>query len=81
MREIPVTEAKAKLLEFMDEVERGASFRITRHGRPIARLVPEQAELKRAAQEAVQSIRAIRRRNKGMTTKEILSAIEEGRRF
>ena len=81
MREIAVTEAKARLLEFMDEVERGASFRITRHGRPIARLVPEQAELDRAAQEAVESIRAIRRRNKGMTTEEILSAIDEGRRF
>ena len=81
MREIAVTEAKAKLLEFMDEVERGASFRITRHGRPIARLVPEQAELERAAREAVESIRAIRRRSKGMTIEEILSARDEGRRF
>lgn len=81
MRDIAVTEAKAKLLEFMDEVERGASFRITRHGRPIARLVPEKAELERAAHEAVESIRAIRRRNKGMTTGEILSARDEGRRF
>lgn len=81
MRDIAVTEAKAKLLEFMDEVERGASFRITRHGRPIARLVPETAERAKAVDEAVKSILAIRRRNKGMTTEEILSAIDEGRRF
>jgi len=79
MREIAVTEAKAKLLEFMDEVERGASFRITRHGRPIARLVPESAAVAREAAEAVAAIRAIRRRNKGMTMEEILAARDEGR--
>ncbi|MFZ0392997.1 MAG: type II toxin-antitoxin system prevent-host-death family antitoxin [Terracidiphilus sp.] len=81
MREIAVTEAKAKLPEFINEVERGASFRITRHGRPVARLVPEQAERERAADEAVASILAIRRRTKPMTTEEILSARDEGRRF
>lgn len=79
MREIAVTEAKAKLLEFMDEVERGASFRITRHGRPIARLVPESAAVAREAAEAVAAIRAIRRRTKPMTMEEILAARDEGR--
>lgn len=79
MREIAVTEAKAKLLEFMDEVERGASFRITRHGRPIARLVPESAAVAREAAEAVAAIRAIRSRTKSMTMKEILAARDEGR--
>lgn len=79
MRDIAVTEAKAKLLEFMDEVERGASFRITRHGRPIARLVPESDVVAREAAEAVAAIRAIRSRNQGMTIEEILEARDEGR--
>jgi prevent-host-death family protein len=34
------TEAKAKLLALLDEVEAGDEFEITRHGRKVARLVP-----------------------------------------
>ena len=81
MREIPVTEAKAKLLHFLDEVERGTTFRITRHGRPIARIVPEQDAFRKEAAQAVAEIRAIGLRTKGMTATAILSAKEEGRRF
>ena len=81
MREVPVTEAKAKLLQFLDEVERGASFRLTRHGRPIARIVPDQDARKEDSAQAAAAIRAIGRRTKGMTVAEILSAKEKGRRF
>jgi len=81
MRDIAVSEAKAKLPEFIDEVERGATIRITRHGRPVARLVPEAATRMREANEAVEAIRAIRRRTKGMTVEEILSLRDEGRRY
>ena len=81
MRDIAVSEAKAKLPEFLDEVERGATIRITRHGRPVARLVPEAATRMREANEAVEAIRAIRRRTKGMTVEEILSLRDEGRRY
>lgn len=34
------TEAKAKLLGLLDEVAAGEVVEITKHGRPIARLVP-----------------------------------------
>lgn len=34
------TEAKAKILALLDEVEAGDQVEITRHGRTIARLVP-----------------------------------------
>ncbi len=41
MSEIPATEFKAKCLESMDRVsERRETFVITKHGRPVARLVP-----------------------------------------
>lgn len=80
MQEIPVSEAKARLLEFMNEVERGASFRITRHGRPIARIIPEKAALAGEAEEAIVAIREIRRRSKGMSSQEILAARDQGRR-
>jgi prevent-host-death family protein len=38
--QVTATEAKARLLALLDEVERGAEIEITRHGRPVARLRP-----------------------------------------
>ncbi len=81
MREIAVTEVKAKLLHYLDEVEQGTTFRLTRHGRPIARIVPEQDARREESARAMAEIRAIGRRSKGMTVAEILQAKEEGRRF
>ena len=37
-RTVTATEAKAKLLALLDDVERGEEIEITRHGKPIARL-------------------------------------------
>ena len=39
--EYQASEAKAKWAELLDEVERGRTVRITRHGKTIARVVPE----------------------------------------
>ena len=41
MREIQASEAKARLPALLDEVERGETLIITRHGKHIARIVPE----------------------------------------
>jgi prevent-host-death family protein len=44
---IPATEFKAKCLELMDRVaERHETFVITKHGRPIAQLIPLEPESK-----------------------------------
>jgi prevent-host-death family protein len=49
MREVQASEAKARLASLLDAVERGETIVITRHGKPIARIVPEsdlrQAEI------------------------------------
>ncbi|HEX5368030.1 MAG TPA: type II toxin-antitoxin system prevent-host-death family antitoxin [Dehalococcoidia bacterium] len=39
-RKLTATEAKAKLLALLDEVEAGEEIEITRHGRIVARLAP-----------------------------------------
>ncbi len=45
-REIGASEFKARCLEIMDEVERtGAEVVITKHRRPVARLVPARGEV------------------------------------
>lgn len=47
-REIGAAEFKARCLELMDEVERlGTEILITKHRRPVARLVPAQTETAR----------------------------------
>lgn len=40
---VSATEAKATLLALLDRVETGTEIEITRHGRPVARLVPASA--------------------------------------
>jgi len=40
VRQVTATEAKAKLLAILDEVEQGEEIEITRRGRTIARLTP-----------------------------------------
>ncbi len=41
MKIIPAGEFKAKCLQIMDEVdEKHISFTITKHGKPVARLIP-----------------------------------------
>jgi prevent-host-death family protein len=39
-RKLTATEAKAKILALLDEVADGETVEITKHGRPVARLVP-----------------------------------------
>ncbi|MBL1258533.1 type II toxin-antitoxin system prevent-host-death family antitoxin [Methylocystis sp. Sn-Cys] len=55
MREIQASEAKARLGELLTAVERGETILITRHGRSIARLVPEadvrSGEIERAVDD------------------------------
>lgn len=38
--QMTVTNAKAKLLSLIDQVEQGEEIELTRHGRVVARLVP-----------------------------------------
>jgi prevent-host-death family protein len=55
MREFRASEAKARLASVHDAVECGATIVITRHGKPIALIVPEvdlrQAEIDRVIAE------------------------------
>jgi prevent-host-death family protein len=41
VREVQASEAKARLANLLDAVERGETIVITRQGKPIARIVPE----------------------------------------
>jgi prevent-host-death family protein len=79
MKTYQASEAKTHFLRILDEVERGESVIITRHGKTVARISPEAAIDRERVQRAMESIREIRKRTKPVSLAEILSARDEGR--
>jgi prevent-host-death family protein len=58
LTEIGAFEAKNKLSWLLDRVEQGEEITITRHGRPVARMVPTNAGFDRSqAHAALQRMR------------------------
>jgi prevent-host-death family protein len=80
MREVQASEAKTHLPQLLDEVERGETIVITRHGKPIARLVPDAERRRAEAAAAVAEIKALRKGSPRITVEELLSMRDEGRR-
>lgn len=80
MREIAASEAKAHLPQLLDDVEQGETLIITRHGRAIARLVPERDGRQDEIGAVIAAIRNRQRNAASVTTAEILSARDEGRK-
>lgn len=74
-------EAKTHLSHLLDQVAQGRSVTITRRGKPVARLVPVDADLSRrqSVEEIFEEFRRIRERS-GATPGGIKALIEEGRR-
>ena len=81
MREIQASEAKTHLPQLLDEVERGETLVITRHGRAIARIVPEAQQQQKEIDNAIEGIKASRKRVGKLTLDEILSAKHEGHKY
>ncbi len=81
MREIQASEAKAHLPSLLHEVERGETLIITRHGKPIARIVPEADRRQEEIDRAIEDIKALRQRAGKITVEELLSAKHEGHQY
>ena len=81
VREVQASEAKTHLPQLLDDVEHGETIIITRHGRPIARLVPDEAGRQAAAKEAVAAIKALRKRVGKVPLEELLDARHEGHKY
>ncbi len=81
MREIQASEAKAHFAELLTEVERGETVVVTRHGRPVARIVPEEEQRQREVDRAIADIKELRKHTGRVTVEEILSSIHEGHKY
>jgi prevent-host-death family protein len=79
--EYQASEAKAKWAELLDEVERGRTIRITRHGKTIARVVPETDGRAAEIAEAIERLRALREKTRKAPLVEILASRHEGHKY
>ena len=82
MKSIGTFEAKTHLTRILDEVARGAEYVVTKHGKPVARIVParpvtKKMEKARLVEEMLALRRAVRAR---LSAKQIREMIAEGRR-
>jgi prevent-host-death family protein len=80
MKEIQASAAKARLAELLDEVERGETVVITRHGKAVARLIPDPDRRQRDIEQAIADIKEMRKQTGRATVKEILAWRDEGRK-
>jgi prevent-host-death family protein len=81
MREVQASEAKTHLPQLLDDVEHGETIVITRHGRPIARLVPDAESRRVEKAEAIAEILALRKRVGKVPLQELLDARHEGHKY
>lgn len=87
MSTITAFDAKTRFGELLERVARGEEIVITRHDKPVARIVPEGQQSLAQVQFAVAGLRTLRtkiqartRGQKPLTDAEVRSAIAEGRR-
>lgn len=81
LREVQSSAAKTHLPQLLDEVERGATIAITRHGRRIARLVPEREHRWDDVNQAIDELEGFGRSGSPITVAEILSLRDQGRKY
>jgi prevent-host-death family protein len=79
--EYQASDAKARFAELLDQVEHGQTIRITRRGKPVARLVPETEGPRKEAAEALERLRALRQKVGKAPRAEILASIREGIKY
>jgi prevent-host-death family protein len=79
MERIGIYDARSKLSELIERVQSGEEVVLTRHGEPVARLVPEKRRQKRSRAATVSRIRALARKL-DIRDVDIRKLIEEGRR-
>lgn len=84
---VTALEAKNRFGKLLDRVARGEEVVVTRHDKPVARMVPADGRTLSGVREAVVQLRRlqvrIRARTRGraaLSDAEVRAAIEEGRR-
>jgi prevent-host-death family protein len=83
METVGAYEAKTHLPRLLERVAKGETITITKHGVPVARLVPVEETARRDVTEVIEEIRRFRKERplEGVSAAEIKDMINEGRRL
>ena len=77
--------AKTHFSQLLDAVERGATIVVLRHGRPVARIVPEEQSHRQRRLAALEDLAKlgdeVRAKHGSITVEEIISSIHEGHKY
>jgi prevent-host-death family protein len=80
-REVQASEAKTHFARLLDEVERGETIVINRHGRAIARIVPEARVRQKEIDRAIEDIKELRKTTGTVTREEVLAWRHAGHKY
>jgi prevent-host-death family protein len=75
-----VAEAKEQFCELVDLANRGKSTTITRHNKPVARVVPAERDSRRLTDEWRQRVAGVRLNRKGQPKLTVSQLIQKGRK-
>jgi len=82
MKTVGSYEAKTHLPALLERVARGETITITKHGKPVAQLVPVAPAARLDVQNVVREMLAYRdRQNRTLGGISVRELVEEGRRF
>lgn len=82
MQSIGSFEAKTHLSQLLERVSQGEEFTITKHGKPVARLIPVSAARPEPdVRRVIEELKAFSKGNALGEGVSIRDLIEEGRRF
>jgi prevent-host-death family protein len=85
VRKVQASVAKTHFSQLLDEVERGVSIVILRHGRPIARIIPDPEGRCQRTKQAIENIRKLAKEREErfgpVSVEEIISSIHEGHKY
>jgi prevent-host-death family protein len=81
MKHMQSSEAKARFSELLDQVEQGETIVITRHGKPVARIVPDKSGRNADVKATIEALREIARSGPKVTLEEILAWRHEGHKY
>jgi prevent-host-death family protein len=80
-REVQASEAKTHFARLLDEVERGETIIITRHGQAIARIVPEARVRQEEIDQALDDLTELGKQTGTITVEEILAWRHAGHKY
>ncbi len=87
MASVTALEAKTRFGQLLERVARGEEIIITRHEKPVARLIPEGRASRALVRNATVKLRELRRRiakrtagQAKLSLDDVQSAVQEGRR-